>query len=187
MIRDEQFRMLERIGNVLARGCGLRGLFGVDAILNEQSVWPVEINPRYTASVEVLERASALRTSGRRPRRLHAIEWHETACLLRRLPAPLGQSDEVISGKLIYYAPRDVIFSSDAARWAAERNLALTLPAVADIPAAGTALHRGSPVLTLLADGPTASRACAELSQSATGLEKVLFEPGTGIGRISHP
>jgi predicted ATP-grasp superfamily ATP-dependent carboligase len=175
LIRDEQFRMFERIGNVLARACGLTGLFGVDAILNEQSVWPVEINPRYTASVEVLERASALRTSGRRPQRLKSVEWHEAACLFRQLPAPLGQSDEITSGKLIYYAPHDVTFSSAAARWAAQRNITLTLPAVADIPAAGTLIRRDHPVLTLLADGPTASSVCAELSRAVEALDAMLI------------
>jgi predicted ATP-grasp superfamily ATP-dependent carboligase len=174
LISDDEFRAFERIGKVLAGACGLTGLFGVDAVLNAQGVWPVEINPRYTASVEVLERASALRTRGRRPRRLNSIEWHEAACLFRRLPAPLGQSEEATAGKLVYYAPSEVRFSSAAARWAAERNLALTLPAVADIPAADTVIRRGQPVLTLLADGPTQARVCAQLSQSVDALEAAL-------------
>jgi predicted ATP-grasp superfamily ATP-dependent carboligase len=171
LLSDEHFGMFERIGKVLAHACGLTGLFGVDAILNAQGVWPVEINPRYTASVEVLERASALRTSGRRPRRLNSIEWHEAACLFRRLPAALGQSDETTSGKLIYYAPRDVTFASNAARWAVERNLALTRPAVADLPAAGATIRHGHPVLTLLADGTSASSVFAELTSAVAELE----------------
>jgi predicted ATP-grasp superfamily ATP-dependent carboligase len=174
LISDDEFRAFERIGKALAAACGLTGLFGVDAVLNAPGVWPVEVNPRYTASVEVLERASALRTRGRRPRRLNSIEWHEAACLFRRLPAPLGQSGEVTAGKLVYYAPGDVTFSSSAARWAAERNLALTLPAVADIPAVGTVIRRSHPVLTLLADGPTAASVCTELSQAVEALEAAL-------------
>src|SRR5262245_15365749 len=39
----------------------MRGLFGVDGVLCEGAFWPVEVNPRYTASVEVLERATGLR------------------------------------------------------------------------------------------------------------------------------
>jgi predicted ATP-grasp superfamily ATP-dependent carboligase len=175
-VSEDQFRMYERIGRELARVCGLTGLFGVDGILNEQGVWPVEINPRYTASIEVLERASALRTQGRRPRPLQAIGWHEAACLFRQLPAPLGQSDEILSGKLIYYAPREIIFSARAARWAAERNLPLTRPALADIPAAGSVIGRGHPVLTLLADGPTQSSVVAELTTAVEELEALLVE-----------
>ena len=50
-------QILQQLGLDLARGCGLRGLFGVDFVLSEGVPWPVEINPRYTASVEVLEYA----------------------------------------------------------------------------------------------------------------------------------
>jgi predicted ATP-grasp superfamily ATP-dependent carboligase len=51
---------LERLGDVLTVGCQLRGLFGVDFILRDGVPWPVEVNPRYTASVEVLEYALGL-------------------------------------------------------------------------------------------------------------------------------
>ena len=171
LLEDRHYQTLVRIGNVFARECGLAGLFGVDAVVNDQNVWPVEINPRYTASIEVLERASALRTQARRPRRLLAIEWHEAACCFRQLPAPLGQSAEVIAGKLIYYARHDGHFSRAAAQWAAERNLAQSHPAVADIPAMGAAFQRGQPVLTLFADGPTAASVRTELSRAADELE----------------
>ena len=43
----------------LAWAGGLVGLFGVDFILDADDVaWPVELNPRYTGSVEVLEHAT---------------------------------------------------------------------------------------------------------------------------------
>ena len=48
---------IRTLGAVLATSFGLRGLFGVDFILSDGHPWPVEINPRYTASVEVLELA----------------------------------------------------------------------------------------------------------------------------------
>ncbi len=60
---------LNRIGETLQRGCGLHGLFGVDFILHDGEAWPVEVNPRYTASIEVLEHATGLR----------AMEWHRLA------------------------------------------------------------------------------------------------------------
>ena len=40
-------------------GFGLVGWFGVDYVLHDGVPWPVEINPRYTASVEIHELASA--------------------------------------------------------------------------------------------------------------------------------
>ena len=41
---------LEKLGSVLAQGCGLKGLFGVDYIRREETPWIVEINPRLTTS-----------------------------------------------------------------------------------------------------------------------------------------
>ena len=179
LLEDRHYHILQQIGGALSRACGLIGLFGIDAIRNDQNVWPVEINPRYTASVEVLERASALRTQTRRPRRLLSIEWHEAACCFRQLPAPLGQSAEVTAGKLIYYAPRDGRFTPAAARWAAERNLVQSHPAVADIPAEGASFRQGQPVLTLLADGTNARTVGEQLHRAAEELEGML---ASGLG-----
>lgn len=44
---------LQRMANVLASEAQLLGLFGIDFVLGQQ-LWPLEINPRPTASVEVL-------------------------------------------------------------------------------------------------------------------------------------
>ncbi|HEY2156423.1 MAG TPA: ATP-grasp domain-containing protein, partial [Isosphaeraceae bacterium] len=56
-VRSEARQTVARIGDALAAAFGLRGLFGVDMKLDGVTPWPVEINPRYTASVEVLEEA----------------------------------------------------------------------------------------------------------------------------------
>ena len=45
---------LETIGIVLNQHCHLRGLFGADFILANGIPWPVEVNPRYPSSVEIL-------------------------------------------------------------------------------------------------------------------------------------
>ena len=60
----------QRIGQCLANDFSLRGLFGVDAIVNARGVWPVEVNPRYTASIELIERQ----------RQISLIPWHRAAC-----------------------------------------------------------------------------------------------------------
>ena len=36
----------------------LVGLFGVDFMLDGEEVWTIEVNPRYTASVEIVERCT---------------------------------------------------------------------------------------------------------------------------------
>ncbi len=55
---------LRRLGAVLTNEFRLRGLFGVDFVARDGVPWPVEVNPRYTASVEVLE-AAELSTAGK--------------------------------------------------------------------------------------------------------------------------
>ncbi|WP_425613689.1 ATP-grasp domain-containing protein [Anatilimnocola sp. NA78] len=44
-----------RAANQLAASAGLRGLFGLDLIRDAERIWLIEVNPRYTASMELLE------------------------------------------------------------------------------------------------------------------------------------
>ncbi len=90
-----------RIGNVghaLAAAFGLIGVFGVDLILRDGVPWPVEVNPRYTASVEVLELALG------RP----ILAEHAQACdpraVVRAAVPPVRPWPRVV-GKLIVFAP----------------------------------------------------------------------------------
>lgn len=54
-----QHRSLESLGRAAATACDLRGVFGIDLILDDEGLLhPIELNPRYTASVEILEAAS---------------------------------------------------------------------------------------------------------------------------------
>lgn len=56
-LSENQQALLERLGHWIMRTTGLRSIFGVDLILGgDGTLWPIEINPRYTASVEVIER-----------------------------------------------------------------------------------------------------------------------------------
>lgn len=50
---------LEHLGVVLTQRHDLRGAFGVDLVMDWRgNLWPVEVNPRYTESMAVLERAT---------------------------------------------------------------------------------------------------------------------------------
>jgi predicted ATP-grasp superfamily ATP-dependent carboligase len=131
----------QRAGDLLAGEFGLRGLFGVDAVVDGGRLVVIEINPRYTASVEVLEAALGI----------HAIELHVAACTGRTgraadamVRARTGSGR--IHGKAILFAPADLVFGDTAAQWLA-RDHGVTF---ADLPAPGTRVARGSPVLTVL-------------------------------------
>ena len=49
---------LQFLGEVVASASGLVGWFGIDYVLRDGEPWLVEVNPRYTASVEVHELAT---------------------------------------------------------------------------------------------------------------------------------
>jgi predicted ATP-grasp superfamily ATP-dependent carboligase len=136
---------IEAIGRALAAGFGLVGLVGVDLILRDGVPWPVEVNPRYTASVEVLELALG------RP----LLAEHVRACDpdASAIDVPVTPRPTAV-GKLILFAPtrcRFPGFGDPAA--AAIVDDPFAIPRVADIPDRGTCFEVGEPVLTLFAGG----------------------------------
>jgi predicted ATP-grasp superfamily ATP-dependent carboligase len=162
---------LDELGLLLAGECGLRGLFGVDGVLRDGVFWPVEINPRYTASVEVLEYATGIR----------ALAWHRQAFDRDAPPAlprpPPGGRGCV--GKAILFAREALHFPAEGPWLSMLRSPgpADEMPACADVPAAGTRIEPGRPILTFFtrADSPSA---CADaLRQTAADLDRRLFGP----------
>lgn len=148
------------IGDAVAGTFGLRGLFGVDAVQRDESIYPVEINPRYTASVEVIEAGTGL----------FLIEHHVRACGGGgREPAARRQD---CFGKCHLFAPARLSIDIDL----------LTLPmpceidavTLADVPPPGTVIDTGRPVLTLLAGGRDQRECLHLLTEGAAAiLERV--------------
>jgi uncharacterized protein len=145
-----------RIGSELAEKFNLVGLFGVDAIVNDLGVWPVEVNPRYTASIEVLERSSGF----------HAIDLHVTACRDGTLPAHRYWPRSVVSAKAILFAA-STLEVAEATSELIEQESGAAWPAVADIPAPGTIIEAGWPILTVLASGDTERATLERLEERA--------------------
>jgi predicted ATP-grasp superfamily ATP-dependent carboligase len=156
---------VQRIGDVIAARFSLRGVFGVDLVRHPktQDFRVLEVNPRYTASVEVFERAY-----GRPLLDLHRaafedrhVDWH--------LPAPT-----VITGKAILYAREALTIPTDGP-WPDAFTADPARVEYADIPHAGEAVPRGRPVLTLFADGATDGECLAALRRKAETLDRWLW------------
>lgn len=143
MLSLRQQQQVDEIGRCLVEEFGLTGLFGVDAILCGDEVWTVEVNPRYTASVEVLERALSV----------NSISLHASACAGKQLPDPAAVSAPQFHGKRIVYAHRSLAIGNALVDWAQQENATTIWPNVADIPAAGSSIRAGHPVCTVLASG----------------------------------
>jgi uncharacterized protein len=157
-----------RIGDVIARGCALRGLFGVDCILKEEQLYPVEVNPRYTASIEVLE---------------HALGWTALADHRSIFDPAISQPRVVHTqrsciGKAILFARTTLEFPSSGPWMATLRNSGSVheLPDYADIPQAGERIERGSPILTFFACADTLSSCRESLQAVAPDLDRWLYE-----------
>ncbi len=134
------------MGDRLASAFGLIGWFGVDYVLHDGVPWPVEVNPRYTASVEIHELAAG------RPLLLE----HRAAC--EGLMEPdgglrhEGPRRSLVVAKWVVYAPRRLVMPEiDWNRESSDRPDAI--PPVADIPAPGACIEPGEPVMTLLTSG----------------------------------
>lgn len=135
----ETFR---RIGACLAEAFSLSGLFGVDAILNDEAVWPVEVNPRYTASMEVLERGL----------NIEAVARHVAACRHERL-LPVGSHiGGGAVGKAILYARSERTVTERFVEHIRQFNNESKWPVVADIPPPGARVPLGGPVVTVFAE-----------------------------------
>lgn len=165
-----QHPSLAELGHQLGSECRLTGLFGVDGVLQDGVFWPVEINPRYTASIEVLEQAtgSAL------------MKWHAHIFTHRRLPDVLLSAAGIgrTIGKAILFAHADLHFPAEGP-WLPDLRSprpVQELPSFADIPAAGEHIEKGKPILTFFAaaDSPTACENA--LRQIAADLDRWLLE-----------
>lgn len=158
---------LMRIGDVLHRGCGLRGLFGVDFILHENEPWPIEVNPRYTASIEVLEHATGLRTL---ERHRMAFDPDNRSGLAKRA-ARTGNHEYV--GKAILFAPRQLVFPHSIP-WASAID-PFVLPEIADVPHGGDTIAEGWPILTIFAHGATRDDCLFNLRRRAGEIQSSLL------------
>lgn len=145
-----------RIGDTLAGVFGLRGLFGVDAVQNPAGIIPLEVNPRYSASVEVIE------ASTDRP----LITCHVAACRDRlRMPEPVGSG---LHGKAYLFAPHRLRVSGDLR--VAPMPCELDAVTLADIPVPGTDIESGAPVLSLHARGRDQAECLRLLSGKAAAI-----------------
>jgi uncharacterized protein len=159
-------QQLEKIGNILTAGCQMRGLFGVDGVLCEGEFWPVEVNPRYTASVEVLEYGLGVVA----PFSLLSGGKGEKGVVVRPFSG-------LTIGKAILFARQALSFPSTGPWWdTLARPPALkTPPFFADIPSPQVLIEAGRPILTLFAQGDSAGQCLERLHGIVEDLERVLY------------
>jgi len=159
---------LQDLGDVVVKASGLRGLFGVDGVLCNDIFFPVEVNPRYTASVEVLEYAlgQPLLVS-------HCREFDAGATPLR-VGRPAARS---IVGKVILFARMALRFPADGPWRSTLRHPGSVedLPDFADIPQAAQEIPKGRPILTFFARGSSVADCLDTLQRTAREVDRWLY------------
>lgn len=137
-VSDRTRELLQRLSDTLTREAQLRGLFGIDFILADDTPWLVELNPRYTASIEVLERALGLAL----------LAKHTSACSNRTATVRERIVSNCIVGKQILFAASDMTVPDLEAPFESAGHTP-ALPLIADIPSSGTRIATGWPICTV--------------------------------------
>lgn len=164
-------RELAQVGQCLAANYGLTGLFGVDVIVADGRMFVLEVNPRYSASSEVLEPTLTTGES--------IVALHVAACEQHVLPqpAPSPEDHRTCLGKAILFAdclvsvgPRfdSLLEQVDTdGRWSP----------LADIPAPGTIINAGQPIATVRAQAESPTVVLRRLKRLANQVRSALDAP----------
>lgn len=160
---------LERLAFGLQQSFGLRGIWGLDFIQTPTGPVLHEVNPRYPASVEVIELSIGV------PAMLAMLPRH-----MQELSRPAQQDwadapHHRIDGKAIYYAPRRIIFP-ESGPW--DDSLARCGDVwygtdYADVPHPGDVIEAGHPVLTIFAEAECETECLRRLQSRAAELDRL--------------
>jgi len=142
----------------IARRFGLRGLNGIDFVLENDVPRLLEVNPRYTASMELFEDLS-----GR-----CLFDLHLEALARGRLPAPPLRVRRFLAKGIVYARSRV------AWPWSGE------IPGmdVRDRPEGGEIVEAGEPLCTIVVPGRSISGCRRRLREAAALLRRGLAGPG---------
>jgi uncharacterized protein len=143
----------------LTKEFGLTGANGIDVMLDGDFITLIEVNPRYSASMELIERAYGL----------PIFDLHVKALLDGTLPDFLLEEQWIrcdFFGKAILFAERE-IGAPDTQDWHS-RNLH-------DIPDSMERLPKGGPICTIIAAQPAYDKTYAELIRQAEILRKEIY------------
>ncbi|MBI1337880.1 MAG: ATP-grasp domain-containing protein [Phycisphaera sp.] len=135
LLPETTHNRVRAIGEALSEYFALSGLFGVDFILDRHDhPHPVEVNPRYTASVEVIEEALGVCVLSQQPQAL--------------TDQPIAEEEHASvhpMGKAIVFARCDCVVG--------DLYDEFTTGEVSDVPDAGVRVEAGHPVCTVVARG----------------------------------
>jgi predicted ATP-grasp superfamily ATP-dependent carboligase len=135
---------------------GVRGVNGIDFVARDGSPVVIEVNARWTASMELVERAAGL----------SVFDAHASACRDAALPDGPALPPNQVIGKAIVFARHPVV-CGDTHAWLGDRD-------VRDVPRPWERIGVGQPVCTVFAAGPDAARCYENLVSRAERIHALL-------------
>jgi uncharacterized protein len=143
----------------LVREYSLTGVNGFDFVFDGRKIWLTEVNPRYSASMELIERAY----------HLPVFHLHLESVTSGRLPQ-FNLESQVMNGmffgKGVLFCEKDFVMPN------AMGDTAFDLR---DIPVPGEKLRKGNPVCTILTRRPTYAETLSGLGVRAENLKERLY------------
>ncbi len=182
-VSNAQQSAIEKAGSVVAQQFDLIGLFGIDFMLNDEGAWAIEVNPRFTASVEIVERFS-----GHQAIRLHAAACGTTLEAPQRAGAspppsktaatatPIAVSHPLHHGKAILFAKHDVTLTQQFTKHALQQATQTPWPELADISPPNELIEAGHPILTIFARGNSVDEVEQNLKTRVVEIEATLYQ-----------
>ena len=168
LLPPEAMRTLARAASLIAARFALRGLNGLDYVLADRGPCVLEVNPRFTASMEILEELAGVSYFDRHLEALDGALPTE-AKALPEAPA----SPPAWRAKGILYADRPVAAPDP------ERLVPL---GVRDRPRRGEAFVPGQPLCTLIVSGTDADDCRRRLAEGAAEVRRLFLPAGPPWG-----
>ena len=160
---DDVLNSAQRLAAAVSEEFGVIGVNGIDFVVRDGIPYAIEVNPRWCASMELVERSYDLSVFG-----AHAAACRDGVLPGFDLERARRGADAV--GKAIVFARQDVTVGDLRTRLD-ERVSAGNLR---DIPSPGTAIRAGHPVCTVFASGRDVAACHGELVRRAALVEASL-------------
>ncbi|MBT8507768.1 ATP-dependent carboligase [Methanomicrobiaceae archaeon CYW5] len=149
----EETEALADIAERIVTASGCVGSVGVDFIVSEDGIYAIEINPRFQATLDIVEESLAR----------SVFDLHLDACR-GRIP-PVRPLPAGYVARTILFADHDLRVGDDL------KHLA---PAVADIPWKGTEIEEGSAVISVYGRGSSRDEALSLLDKTITQVREYM-------------
>lgn len=151
----EALGAVERFGQKFAQAVGLVGWWGADFILTEGSPNLLEVNPRFTAGMELMARAHGIDLCGSQSAAFSGDKCHF------EMGPNLGYY-----GRQVVYAREGAVFKNPEKWFKAGAR---------DVPPEGARVAKGGPMVSIYAEGKIFSECIENLRTKGSGFERELY------------